>query len=112
MAVPIATLEGSGGHRDGSPRKMGKDLFKISLPGPTPENLTPRIQFFFLIFPHFRGSDRGGEFRNFSPFSGDFRHSGFPGPLRGKTTRSSKGELLEITLTSSNVPQKIRTTLP
>ena len=42
----------------------------------------------FHNFPHFRRSDRGGEFRNFSPFFGDFRPGGFPGPLRGKTTRN------------------------
>ena len=41
-------------------------------------------------FPHFRGSDRGGEICNFYPFFGDFRPGGFPGPLRGKTTRRSK----------------------
>ena len=39
---------------------------------------------FYVIFPHFRGSDRGGEFCNLSPFFGDFRPGGFPGPLGGK----------------------------
>ena len=79
---------------------MGKN-YKISLPGPTPENgkIGPKkgknhsentnFVIFSVIFPHFRGSDRGGEFCNFSPFFGDFRPGGFPGSVRGKTTRNS-----------------------
>ena len=42
---------------------------------------------FSVIFPHFRGLDRGGEFCNFSPFFGDSRPGGFRGSVRGKTTR-------------------------
>ena len=90
-------LEGPGSHRGGNPRKMGKN-YKIPLPGPTPENgeklhknyknciFGVILPLFWGNFPHFRGSDRGGEFCNFSPFFGDFRPGGFPGPLRGKTT--------------------------
>ena len=60
--------------------------YKIPLPGLTPENgencpkkgvkLLREYNFcnFSVIFPHFRGSDRGGA-------------GGFLGPLRGKTTR-------------------------
>ena len=43
-----------------------------------------------VVFPHFQGSDRRGEFCNFSPFFGDFRPSAFPGPLTEKTTRKTK----------------------
>ena len=48
------------------PPKMGKNYRKI----------TKKMYFrsivcnFSVIFPHFRGLDRGGEFCNFSPFSG------------------------------------------
>ena len=88
-------LEGLGSHRGGNPRKMGKN-YKIPLPGPTPENgencpkkgvkLLRKYNFcnFYVIFPHFRGSDRGGELCNFSPFFGDFHPGGFPGPSKGK----------------------------
>ena len=94
-------LEGPGSHRCGNPRKMGKN-YKIPLPGPTPENgeklhknyknciFGVILPFFGGNFPHFRGSDRGGEFCNFSPFFGDFRPGGFPSPLRGKTTRNAR----------------------
>ena len=63
------------------PRKWGKIakncIFGVILP------------LFWGNFPHFRGSDRGGEICNFSTFFGDFRPGGFPGPLRGKTTRKT-----------------------
>ena len=45
---------------------------------------------FWVIFPHFRGLDRGAEFCNFSPFFGDFRPGGFRGSVRGKTTRNTR----------------------
>ena len=48
------------------------------------------LPLFWGNFPHFRGSEWGGEFCNFSPFFRDFRPGGFPGPLRGKTTRKSQ----------------------
>ena len=79
---------------------MGKN-YKIPLPGPTPENgeklpKNYKICIFGVIFPlfganfpHFRGSDRGGEFCNFSPFFGDFHPGGSPGSVRGKTTRNT-----------------------
>ena len=59
------------------PRKWGKLPQKKG-------RITPNLQFlqFFCNFSHFRGSDRGGESCNFSPFFGDFHPSGFPGPLR------------------------------
>ena len=97
----FSPLQGPESHRGGNPQKMGKN-HKIPLPGPTPENaencpqkgekLLRKYNFcnFSVIFPHFRGSDRGGEFCNFSPFFGDFRPGGFPGPVRGKTTRNSR----------------------
>ena len=81
-------LEGPESLRGGNPRKMGKN-YKIPLPGSTPE-IREKLQekykncIFGVIlplfggnFPHFRGSDRGGEFCNFSPFFGDFRPGGF-----------------------------------
>ena len=75
--------------------KNGKEL-QLPLPGPTPETreklpqkgvkLLRKYNFctFSVIFPHFRVSDRGGEFCNFSPFFGNFQPGGFPGPVRGK----------------------------
>ena len=59
-------------------KKLQKCIFGVILP------------LFWGNFPQFRGSERGGEFCNFSPFFGDFRPSGFPGPLRGKTTRKPR----------------------
>ena len=76
---------------------MGKN-YKFLLPGPTTEirgKLQKKIQRLYFRsnftpfggnFPLFRGSDR--EFCNFSPSFGNFRPGGFPGPLRGKTTRN------------------------
>ena len=93
-------LQSPGSPRGGNPRKMGKN-YKIPLPGPTPENgeklpknykkYSENTFFcnFSVIFPHFRGLDRGGEFCNFSPFFGDFRLRGFRGSVRGKTNRKS-----------------------
>ena len=64
------------------PEKWGK-LTKIPLPGPTPENGEKlqkdykncisgvSLRLFWGNFPHFRGSDRGGEFLVIFPhFSG------------------------------------------
>ena len=94
----FSPLEGPESLRTGNPRKMGNN-YKIPLPGPTPENgenwpqkeekllRKCKICNFSVIFPHFRGSARGGEFCNFSPFFGDLRPGGSPGPVRGKTTR-------------------------
>ena len=64
------------------PPKMGKNCRKI----------TKKCIFgnFSVIFAYFRGSDRGGEFCNFSPFSGDFHPGGFRGSVRGKTTRKAR----------------------
>ena len=95
-------LQSPGSPRRGNPRKMGKN-YKIPLPGPTPENgeKLPKnykkkwifgVFFcnFSVIFPHFRGLDRGGEFCNFFPFFGDFGPGGFRGSVRGKTTRKAR----------------------
>ena len=93
-------LEGPGSHRGGNPRKTGKN-YEIPLPSPTPENgekcrkITKIVfseqfyRFFGAIFPIFGGRTGEGEFCNFSPFFGDFRPGGFPGPLRAKTTRNA-----------------------
>ena len=81
---------------------LGRDKnYKIPLPV-RPPKFTEKLQknykncifgvilpLFWGNFPHFRGWDRGGEFCNFSLFFGDFRPGGFPGPVRGKTTRNS-----------------------
>ena len=48
---------------------------------------------FSVIFPHFRGLDRGGEFCHFFPFFGDFRPGGFRSSVRGKTTRKSNSKI-------------------
>ena len=71
------------------PRKWGKITEKLQKMY-FRSNFTP----FLGQFPHFRGSDRGGEFCNFSPFFGDFRPGGFPGPLRGKPTRNISESLI------------------
>ena len=67
------------------PRKWGKIttnyencIFGVSLP------------LFWGNFRHLRGSERGGEFCNFSPFFGDFRPGGFQGPLMGKNNSQSQ----------------------
>ena len=69
------------------PRKWGKIAEKL------PKNVFSELIFcnFLVIFPYFRGSDRGGEFpANFSPFFGDFHPGGFRGSVRGKTTRKTR----------------------
>ena len=94
-------LQSPGSPRGGHPQKMGKN-YKIPLPAPTPENgeklpekkntknvFSEYFCNFSVIFPHFRGLDRGGEFCNFSPFFGDFRPGGFRSAVRGKTTRNA-----------------------
>ena len=70
-------------------------------PGRTPENgkIGPKkgknysentfLQFFGNFSVILGVGAGGGEFCNFSPLFGDFRPGGFPGPLRGKTTRNS-----------------------
>ena len=75
------------------PRKMGKN-YKCPSPVRTPKigkiapnkrgTLTPKMWFcnFSVFFPQFRGSDRGGEFCNFSSFLGDFHARGFQRPPR------------------------------
>ena len=64
-----------------NPRKWGKITEKL------PKNLFSEYFFcnYSVIFPHFRGLDRGGEFCNFSPFFRDFR---LGVSVRGKTTRN------------------------
>ena len=92
-------LQSPGSPRGGNPRKKGKNL-QNSPPRSNPrkwgkitEKLHKKMYFrsifcnFSVIFPHFRGLDRGGEFCN---FFGDFRPGGFRGSVRGKTTRFSK----------------------
>ena len=64
------------------PPKMGKNYRKIT-------KNTPKIDFFCnfsVIFPHFRGLDRGGEFCNFS--------RGLPGLCKGKN--NSQGNILKL----------------
>ena len=67
-----------------NPRKKGKITEKL-------QKMYFRSIFcnFSVIFPYFRGLDRGGEFCNFSPFFGHFRPGAFRGSVRGKTTRNS-----------------------
>ena len=82
-------LQSPGSPRGGNPRKIWE---KITLNSPSrsnPENgekllknykkILRKYIFcnFLVIFPHFRGLDRGGEFCNFFPFFGDFRPGGF-----------------------------------
>ena len=67
-----------------NPRKWGKITEKLQ------KKLRKYIFCNFLvIFPHFRGLDRGGEFCNFFPVFGDFHPGGFRGSVRRKTTRNS-----------------------
>ena len=73
-------LEGPGSHRGGNPRKMGK-ITKFPSPVRPPKmgKIAPKnykncifgviLPLFGGNFPHFRGSDRGGEFCSVSPFS-------------------------------------------
>ena len=67
------------------PRKWGKITEKL-------QKMYFRSIFcnFSVIFPHFRGLDRGGESCNFFPFLGGFRPGGFRGSVRGKTTRNPR----------------------
>ena len=67
-----------------NPRKWGKITEKL-------QKMYFRSIFcnFSVIFPHFRGLDRGGGFCNFFPFFGDSRPGGFRGSVRGKTTRNA-----------------------
>ena len=63
--------------------------YKIPLPGPTPENgeKLQKLHFrsnFAPLLPHFRGSDRGGEFAIFPRFSG-FPPRWLPEPSKGKS---------------------------
>ena len=109
----FSPLEGPESLRGGNPQKMGKN-YKISLPGPTPQNgenwpqkgekLLRKFKFcnFSVIFPHFRGSDRAGEFCNFSPFFGDFHPGGSPGSVRGKTTRKTSASKNSLSVLSPN----------
>ena len=68
-----------------SPKKRGKittfpdsvRLLTMGKSAPKKEKWLQKCIFFFAFFPQFRGSDRGGEFCNFSPFFEDC-------PLRGK----------------------------
>ena len=88
------------------PPKMGKNYQNIT------KKYSENAFFcnFSVVFPHFRGLDRGGEFCNFFPFFGDFRPGGFRGSVRGKTTRKSWGQkgstiwrgAVQITATAEN----------
>ena len=78
--------------REEFPEKWGK-ITKFASPVRPPENgekLQKKnifgviVPLFWGDFPHFRGVGPGEKFSNFSPFFGDFRPRGFPGPLRGK----------------------------
>ena len=69
---------------------MGKNYRKITEKLQKLQTFGVILPLFWGNFPHFRGLDRGGEFCDFSPFFGDFRPDGLPGPLRGKTTRKTR----------------------
>ena len=97
-----------GSPRGGNPRKMGRN-YKIPPPGPAekvPKNYKKKVfseylfGIFSVIFPHFRGLDRGGEFCNFSPFFGDFRAGGFRGSVREIRRKQSSAKISEISRTT------------
>ena len=95
-------LQSPGSPWSGNPRKMGKN-YKIPPPPPRSSprkwrKITEKLQKkcifrvfvgnFSVIFLHFRGLDRGGEFCNFSPIFRGFPLQGLP----GKTTRNTSAQ--------------------
>ena len=99
-------LQSPGSPRGGNPQKMGKK-YKIPLPGPTPEKgenyrkFTKKMYFrsifcnFSVIFPHFRGLDRGGGFCIFVPIFRGFPPRGLPGLCEGKNNSQCKIQKVE-----------------
>ena len=87
-----------------NPRKWGKITEKL-------QKILRKYIFciFSVIFPHFRGLDRGGEFCNFFPFFGDFPLGGFRGSLRGKTTRNPRSKTGTIKLRD---PSRVHSDVP
>ena len=91
-----------------NPRKWGKITEKL-------QKILRKYIFcnFSVIFPHFRGLDRGGEFCNFFPFFGDSRPGGFRGSVRGKTTRNTKRTSAGMAaLTVLDFPRTYTTKIP
>ena len=96
----VFPLRGPGSHRAEHPEKWGK-ITKFPSPVRPPKlgknyrtitklSFWSNLPLFSGNFPFFRGSERGGEFCNFSPFFADFRPGGFPGPLQPANLRTSR----------------------
>ena len=119
-------LQSPGSPRSGNPGKMGKN-YKVPLPGPTPKNgeklpknykkYSEKLMHFCnfsVIFPHFRGLDRGGEFCNFSPFPGVLveSHSQASKTLCLNAYRSLNSVLSKARLLKHNFPVHGKKTHP
>ena len=99
----FSPLEGPGSLRGGNPPKMGKN-YKICFPGLAAKNgeKCPKkeenysentiLVIFLQFFRDFGGRTGEANFVIFALFFGDFRPGGFPGSVRGKTTRKARTE--------------------